>query len=191
MGGHERRADFVSCWWGRLWIVGDSRRREDTGPGIAPADLARIFEPFEQAGDRRTRVAGAGLGLAITRRIVEQMGGHIAVRSAPGQGSTFTVTLQLHVLLERAPADERDALAAITGYEGAHRTILVVDDHPDNRALLRDTLAPLGFTVLEAASGESGIALAAELRPDLVLMDLVLPGLGGDVKPWHTCATTR
>ncbi|WP_437665133.1 ATP-binding protein [Sorangium sp. So ce1182] len=155
-------------------------RVEDTGPGIAPADLARIFEPFEQAGDRRARAEGVGLGLAITRRIVEQMDGRIDVESAPGEGSSFTVALPLPVLAERAPEAEQGAAGAITGYEGARRAILVVDDHEDNRAFLRDALAPLGFQVVEAAGGEPAVALAAERRPDLVLMDLRMPDLGGD-----------
>ncbi|WP_437516446.1 ATP-binding protein [Sorangium sp. So ce1099] len=157
-------------------------RVEDTGPGIAPADLARIFEPFEQAGDERTRVEGAGLGLAITRRIVDQMGGRIDVESAPGEGSTFTVALDLPALAGASPAPSgtRGGAAAITGYEGARRTILVVDDHEDNRAFLRDALAPLGFEVVEAAGGEAAVALAEARRPDLALMDLRMPDLGGD-----------
>ncbi|WP_437746869.1 ATP-binding protein [Sorangium sp. So ce1504] len=155
-------------------------RVEDTGPGIAAADLARIFEPFEQAGDLRARVEGAGLGLAITRHIVDQMGGRIDVESAPGEGSTFTVALDLPVLAGAAPAGERRGDGAITGYEGARRAILVVDDHEDNRAFLRDVLVPLGFEVVEAAGGEAAVALAAERRPDLALMDLRMPDLGGD-----------
>ncbi|KYF69618.1 hybrid sensor histidine kinase/response regulator [Sorangium cellulosum] len=155
-------------------------RVEDTGPGIAPADVARIFEPFEQAGDERARLEGAGLGLAISRRIVDQMGGRIDVESAPGEGSTFTVALDLPALAGEPRVDERRGAAAITGYEGARRTILAVDDNEDNRAFLRDALAPLGFEVLEAAGGEAAVTLAEGRRPDLVLMDLRMPGLGGD-----------
>ncbi|WP_437940526.1 ATP-binding protein [Sorangium sp. So ce341] len=155
-------------------------RVEDTGPGIAPADLARIFEPFEQAGERRAQGEGAGLGLAITRRIVDQMGGRVDVESAPGEGSAFTVALDLPVTSGESPAGDRRGPEAITGYEGARRSILVVDDHEDNRAFLRDALAPLGFEVLEAAGGGAAVALAAGRRPDLVLMDLRMPDLGGD-----------
>ncbi len=155
-------------------------RVEDTGPGIAPADLARIFEPFEQAGERRAHGEGAGLGLAITRRIVDRMGGRVDVESAPGEGSTFTVALDLPVLAGESPSGERRGGEAIAGYEGARRAILVVDDHEDNRAFLRDALAPLGFEVVEAAGGEAAVALAAGRRPDLVLMDLRMPDLGGD-----------
>jgi hypothetical protein len=77
---------------------------EDTGPGIAPADIERIFAPFEQAGDDGARRVGAGLGLAISRRIVEQMGGRIEAQSRPGEGSTFTVALRLDVVHEEAMA---------------------------------------------------------------------------------------
>ncbi|AUX42446.1 uncharacterized protein SOCE26_038790 [Sorangium cellulosum] len=154
-------------------------RVEDTGPGIAPEDLARIFEPFEQAGDRRARVEGAGLGLAISRRIVDEMGGRIDVESTPGAGSTFTVTLDLPVLARESPGGDRRGAEVIAGYEGARKVILVVDDHDDNRAFLRDALAPLGFEILLAAGGEEAVAVAAERRPDFVLMDLRMPDLGG------------
>jgi hypothetical protein len=91
---------------------------EDTGPGIAAPDLARIFEPFEQAGDHGARAQGVGLGLAISRRIIDQMGGRMDVRSAPGEGSTFTVALRLPVIREEKPTREESAAEAITGYEG-------------------------------------------------------------------------
>ncbi|WP_438030733.1 ATP-binding protein [Sorangium sp. So ce233] len=164
----------------------DQRRRilfhvDDTGPGIAATDLGRIFEPFEQAGDGGVRAEGAGLGLAISRRIIEQMGGTISVRSAPGAGSTFTVALCLPVVGEATPARPGDGAAdAIAGYEGPRRSVLVADDLEDNRAFLRDALAPLGFEVIEAEGGERALALAAERRPDLVLMDLFMPDLRGE-----------
>ncbi|WP_437774750.1 ATP-binding protein [Sorangium sp. So ce1097] len=154
---------------------------EDTGPGIAATDHGRIFEPFEQAGDLGLRAEGAGLGLAISRRIIEQMGGTISVRSAPGAGSTFTVALCLPVVGEATPARPGDGAAeAIAGYEGPRRSVLVADDLADNRAFLRDALAPLGFEVIEAEGGERALALAAERRPDLVLMDLFMPDLRGE-----------
>jgi signal transduction histidine kinase len=81
-------------------------RVEDTGPGIAPADLARIFDPFEQAAAGEVRAEGAGLGLSISRRIVEQMGGRIDVKSAVGEGSTFAVALRLPVVAGRSPASD-------------------------------------------------------------------------------------
>ncbi|MDC3959741.1 hybrid sensor histidine kinase/response regulator [Polyangium jinanense] len=153
---------------------------EDTGPGIAPADVARIFQPFEQSGDRRARAEGAGLGLSITRAIVEQMGGRIEVRSVLGEGSTFTVALRLPDVPERTTAVDERPSEPITGYEGPRRVLLVVDDNENNRTLLRDTLGPLGFLVEEAEDGARAIALVEERKPDLVMLDLVLPDMHGD-----------
>ncbi|WP_437592381.1 AAA family ATPase [Sorangium sp. So ce1000] len=151
---------------------------EDNGPGIAPEHLSRIFEAFEQVGDEKRHAEGTGLGLAITRKLVERMDGSIEVQSQPGQGTVFTVTL---CLLEVAAAKVSAGLSweAILGYEGKRRTILVVDDNADNRALLRDLLEPLGFELLEADSGERALALALERTPDVILMDLAMPGMDG------------
>ncbi|WP_437821588.1 AAA family ATPase [Sorangium sp. So ce1078] len=159
-------------------------RVEDTGPGIAPEHLERIFEPFEQVPTEGPPVEGTGLGLAITRRIVEQMGGALRVESEPGQGSMFEFEVPL-VDVSAAPAAAAPAgpaperWARVTGYEGPGRAVLVVDDQPENRAVLRDMLAPLGFFVLEAAGGREALALARERRPDLVVMDLAMPELDG------------
>ncbi|XYI00240.1 AAA family ATPase [Sorangium sp. So ce1128] len=151
---------------------------KDTGPGIAPEHLGRIFEAFEQVGDEKRHAEGTGLGLAITKRLVERMGGSIEVKSQLGGGTVFTVTL---CLLEVAAAKASAGLSweAILGYEGKRRTILVVDDKAENRALLRDLLQPLGFELLEADSGERALALALERTPDVILMDLAMPGMDG------------
>ncbi|WP_437916472.1 ATP-binding protein [Sorangium sp. So ce302] len=151
---------------------------EDTGPGIAPEHLSCIFEPFEQVGDEKRYAEGTGLGLTITRELVERMGGSIEVKSQLGQGTVFTVTL---CLLEVTAAKGRAGLSweAILGYEGKRRTILVVDDKAENRALLRELLQPLGFELLEADSGERALALAVERTPDVIVMDLAMPGTDG------------
>ncbi|MDC0684888.1 AAA family ATPase [Sorangium atrum] len=156
---------------------------EDTGPGIAPEHLGRIFEAFEQVGDERRHAEGTGLGLAITKRLVERMGGSIEAKSQLGHGSVFAVTLRL---LEVAAAKASAGLSweAILGYEGERRTILVVDDKAENRALLRDLLEPLGFELLEADSGERALALAVERTPDVIVLDLAMPGMDG-------CEATR
>ncbi|MDC3988719.1 ATP-binding protein [Polyangium jinanense] len=155
-------------------------RVEDTGPGIAAADVARIFEPFEQASDRRARAEGAGLGLAISRRIVKQMGGQLDVKSTPGEGSTFLVSLRLPILARGLPAKEVRPAEVITGYEGEPRVVVVVDDNESNRAFVRDALEPLGFEVLEAEDGTRALALIEARKPDLVILDLALPDLAGD-----------
>ncbi|WP_437585947.1 ATP-binding protein [Sorangium sp. So ce1000] len=154
-------------------------RVADSGPGIAPQHLSRIFERFEQVGDRTARAEGTGLGLAITKRIAEHWGGSIDVESEPGRGSVFTVTLPLEEAADGASAREAFAWEGVAGYEGERRTILVVDDNADNRALLRDTLAPLGFVVREAERGEQALLVAAEHPPSLIIMDHAMPGLDG------------
>jgi signal transduction histidine kinase/CheY-like chemotaxis protein len=150
---------------------------EDTGPGIIPDDLTRIFQPFEQGGDAVLRAGGTGLGLAISRQLVRLMGGDIQVRSAVGRGSTFWFEIVVPVLdtLIRIPSAAR----VITGYTGPRRTVLIVDDVAENRAVLVELLAALGFTVFEAANGQQGIEQAQERRPDLILMDRSMPVLDG------------
>ncbi|WP_437509926.1 AAA family ATPase [Sorangium sp. So ce1099] len=159
-------------------------RVEDTGPGIAPEHLERIFEPFEQVPTGGAPVEGTGLGLAITRRIVDHMGGTLRVESQPGEGSVFEVEVPLAdasaAPAARAPATQAaERWARVTGYAGPRRAVLVVDDQAENRAVLRDMLAPLGFVVVEASGGGEALALASARRPDLVVMDLAMPELDG------------
>jgi signal transduction histidine kinase/CheY-like chemotaxis protein len=151
---------------------------EDTGTGIAPDQLERIFQPFEQVGELSQQVEGSGLGLAISRQLVRAMDGELHVESELGRGSTFwfAVALPLAEAAGRAtPAQER----LIAGYRGARRTILVVDDIASNRMVLTDMLQPLGFMLLEAQDGRQAIELAQLAPPDLILMDRYMPVLSG------------
>jgi signal transduction histidine kinase/DNA-binding NarL/FixJ family response regulator len=151
---------------------------EDTGIGIPPDQVKRIFQPFEQLGDLAHRAKGTGLGLAISRQLVRLMGGDIHVQSEPGRGSTFWFEVALPVTegtVEAAPPPDR----LITGYQGPRRTVLVVDDVLSNRTVLIDLLGPLGFDVVAAADGQQAIHLAGEIRPDLILMDRWMPVLDG------------
>ncbi|PAW68904.1 MAG: hypothetical protein B9S34_00955 [Opitutia bacterium Tous-C1TDCM] len=150
----------------------------DTGVGIAAADRDRLFQPFQQATDGRPPEPGTGLGLAISRRLVELMGGTLELDSAPGAGSTFRFAVRLPVLAADAAAERRHA-GEITGYRGPRRRLLVVDDVAINRSVLRELLAPLGFEISEAVTGEEALALAAAERPDLVLLDLRMGGMDG------------
>jgi predicted ATPase/signal transduction histidine kinase/CheY-like chemotaxis protein len=154
-------------------------RIEDTGPGIAPEHLARIFEPFERVGEAKARAEGTGLGLAITRHILDRMGGRLEVESALGRGSVFSVTLRLPEATVADTATSAPSWEQITGYEGERRVLLVVDDNAHNRAVLRELLAPIGFELVEAEGGEQALTLAAARRPALVLMDLSMPGMDG------------
>jgi CheY-like chemotaxis protein len=154
---------------------------EDTGPGIAPERLQDIFLPFHQVGDPSRWAEGTGLGLTISRELASLMGGDLTVDSRPGAGSTFRVRLPVTVVSDAAvcAAPAHDTGRHIVGYEGRRRRILIVDDTAENRQVVLEMLASLGFELLEAASGEAALQLTAERAPDLVLMDLRMPGLDG------------
>jgi signal transduction histidine kinase/DNA-binding NarL/FixJ family response regulator len=146
----------------------------DTGPGIEPSEHARIFEPFEQAGPSAGRSEGVGLGLPISRRLLQLMGSELYLISAPGAGSTFWFELNLPVSSGNDAQPPR-----IAGYHGPRLTLLAVDDQAVNCAVLRNMLAPLGFTVLIATSGAQALELAEAVRPAAVLTDLVMPDMSG------------
>lgn len=149
----------------------------DSGIGIAAEDAERIFIPFERAGGEAEGRPGIGLGLAITQALVRIMGGDIRVESAPGAGSRFTVRLMLSQPL--TPPVEVAGPSAVTGYAGRPRRLLLIDDDPAHLTLLTGLLEPLGFTVESAQDSASGLALAARTQPDLVLLDVSIPGMTG------------
>jgi signal transduction histidine kinase/DNA-binding response OmpR family regulator len=147
----------------------------DTGVGIAAEDLGRIFEEFRQVGDMKAREAGTGLGLALSRRLVEAHGGSISVTSTPGQGSRFEVVLPE----SRASAAEPAVEHAAAHGELAGSTILVIEDDPGAVRLLRTYLEAEGHSVVVALDGESGISAAREHRPGAIILDVLLPGIDG------------
>ncbi len=149
----------------------------DTGVGIEPQHIDKIFHPFEQVGDSRRRAGGTGLGLAISRQFIRVMGGDIQVESRAGQGSRFSFELQLPVV--EAELESSEARTQVVGYEGPRRHVLVADDVPANRALLVNLLESLGFGVTEVADGEALLAQAWASRPDLIIADIVMPGVDG------------
>lgn len=151
----------------------------DTGVGIAPEQLDQIFQPFHCASDPHHRVEGTGLGLAISRQLVQLMGGDIQVRSTLGQGSTFWLDLELPEVCQTTSSTQPIRPRAIAGYKGDRRTVLVVDDKDFNRNVIAELLQPLGFTVIEASNGQEGLEQALDQRPDLVLVDLVMPMMDG------------
>lgn len=149
----------------------------DSGPGIAPADVEKLFEPFSQVGEHTG--TGTGLGLAISRSLVERMNGKLHVESTVGWGSRFWFDVPLPTTTGIFPPSPAAARRQVTGYEGPRRRVLIVDDNVANRAVLVDLLTPLEFTIAEAITGNGALEEAARFNPDLILMDLRLPGIDG------------
>src|SRR6185437_15880977 len=146
--------------------------------GIAEADHARVFEEFQQVGDAAQRKAGTGLGLALTRRLVEAHGGSIAVDSRLGEGSRFTVRLPVAVLPDAPPPEP--VLAAPEPVDAGYRgRVLIIDDDVRAAELLRTYLTSAGYEVSVATSGEVGLQAARTWRPDAILLDVVMPGIDG------------
>ncbi|WP_338040318.1 ATP-binding response regulator [Methylocucumis oryzae] len=149
----------------------------DTGIGIDAEHLETIFQPFTRLNKSTGNAAsGSGLGLTISKILAEIMGGELTVSSTPGQGTTFSLRLFLPNL---GTVSEPDINEVITGYRGLRKKILVVDDQPEHRDVIITILEPLGFKMLEAASGEDCLVIAKDFKPDLILMDLGLPGIDG------------
>jgi len=163
---------------------------EDSGPGIAPAMQAKVFEPFQQTGERLKYAEGSGLGLSISRQLVNLMGGELQLESPvheepqPGTGKGCRLSFSIDVPTREQAAVSAPPRSKVTGYlpdgdEGGSKKILIVDDKPSNRAVLRDTLEPLGFITAEAEDGSQVLAACAALRPDAILMDLRMPNVDG------------
>jgi CheY-like chemotaxis protein len=155
---------------------------EDTGVGIPPDTVSRLFRVFEQADNSTTRkYGGTGLGLVITRRLAELMGGESGVESSPGIGSTFWFTVRLNKAERRekpAPLLNLDAETLIRQrYQG--RRILLVDDEPVNLEVARSLLENTGLVVDSAEDGVDAIARATQVRYALILMDVQMPRIDG------------
>jgi signal transduction histidine kinase/ActR/RegA family two-component response regulator len=155
----------------------------DTGIGIAPADRQRVFDVFEQADGSSTRkYGGSGLGLAISKRLVALMGGTIGVESAVGAGSTFWFTLRVGCDAAVRSAPPAKASAAVGG-ELARLApgvrVLLAEDDPVNREMIRGLLRLIGFDVDVAEDGASAVAKARAVRHDLIVMDVEMPRMNG------------
>ena len=154
----------------------------DTGVGISPSQITKLFQAFEQVGDKKRQSEGTGLGLAISQRIVELMGGKIQVESELGVGSTFYFEVTLPIATEATDWVEGKSVNnehTIIGYVGEPRHILVVDERWENRSVLINLLEPIGFTFTEAENGQEGLDKAREKQPDLVITDLSMPVMDG------------
>ena len=152
----------------------------DTGIGMTPEQIGRLFQEFTQADASTTRrYGGTGLGLAISRKLCRLMGGDIEVESAPGAGSRFTIRIPAGAAAQPSPAAAESAAPAAWASPGASHRVLVIDDEETVRDLMRRFLAREGFEVVTARDGAEGLALARELRPMLITLDVLMPGLDG------------
>ena len=153
---------------------------EDTGPGIAPEELDKLFVPFEQTTAGRKIKQGTGLGLAITHKFIELMGGKITASSSVGVGSCFQCSIPIRLTSgEATPVPTaRDKAIGLAPEQPEYR-ILVVDDEPDNRLLLLDLLTPVGFSVKQASNGREAIDIWQAWQPHLIWMDLRMPEMNG------------
>lgn len=158
----------------------------DTGSGIGEDDLGRIYEPFERGGASTPDKPGLGLGLTITKLLVNTLGGDIEVRSRPGEGTTFTVRLMLASVDRPAPPRPNPGFSA-GFYNGPRRTIMVVDDNGDHRAMMAEILTPLGFDVMLAEDGADCLRQVVARAPDLFLLDIRMPGMNG----WQLATALR
>ena len=151
-------------------------RVRDSGIGMTPEQLGRLFQAFSQAdASTAARYGGTGLGLVITRRLCQLMGGDVVVESEPGAGSTFTVRLPAAgpEPVQHAPSEPGDARGARAG------TILVIDDDASARDLVMRGLEKHGLRTVGAADGTTGLQLARERRPDAITLDIIMPGTDG------------
>ncbi len=153
---------------------------EDTGPGIAPEDQARVFEPFVQAGQTSAQ-KGTGLGLAITRQFVELMGGRIGVSSRLGRGSRFWIELPVEPASASEVAGAVEESGEVLGLEPGQPDwrILIVEDQPENSLLLGRLLEDAGFQVRAAENGVRGVERFREWRPHFIWMDRRMPEMDG------------
>ncbi|HWS26572.1 MAG TPA: ATP-binding protein [Xanthomonadales bacterium] len=155
---------------------------EDTGLGLSTEKLAQLFQPFNRLGQEAHAEEGTGIGLVMTKRLIELMGGVIGVESTVGQGSVFWIEIDLADEAQRTPVEAPSNLPiALAIADGTRvRTILYVEDNPANLMLVEDLIERRAdLRLLSARDGNQGIELARAARPDVILMDINLPGISG------------
>ena len=160
---------------------------EDTGPGISPEELERVFEPFARGSAAHIgATGGTGLGLTIAKMLTDLMGGELTVESSPGKGCRFRVRLFLpHI--QSLSAVQNSFRVRYVGYVGVRRRIMIVDNEKTDRDLLVSILEPLGFHLVQVASGQECLDLVHSFCPHLIFMDLAMPGIDG----WETIRRIR
>jgi CHASE2 domain-containing sensor protein/CheY-like chemotaxis protein/nitrogen-specific signal transduction histidine kinase len=151
----------------------------DTGVGMTPEQLQTIFLPFEQVGQKKKQAEGTGLGLAISSKIVELMGSKINVESKLNVGSRFWFDVDLVISQESIQPSIIHSIKNTIGFRGNQNKILVVDDQWENRSVIVNLLAPIGFDCFEASNGQEALLQAEKVRPDLIITDLAMPEMDG------------
>jgi CHASE2 domain-containing sensor protein/CheY-like chemotaxis protein len=152
---------------------------QDTGVGMTSEQLEKIFLPFEQVGDDRKKSEGTGLGLAISQKIVQMMGSDLKVTSRLGEGSIFEINLVVPIARDWAIEKVDRQHRKIIGIQGKKPTILIVDDHWENRSVLMNILQPIGIQIIEATNGQEGWDKAREFHPDAIVTDIKMPVMDG------------
>jgi PAS domain S-box-containing protein len=154
----------------------------DAGDGLTPEKLAQLFQPFNRLGQETTATEGTGIGLVVSKRLVELMGGAIGAESVVGKGSVFWIELNLTTepAADAAPTEHAHEAESTTQHDANTRTLLYVEDNPANLMLVEDLVARRpDIRLLTARDGNLGIQLARDSLPDVILMDINLPGING------------
>jgi signal transduction histidine kinase/DNA-binding response OmpR family regulator len=154
----------------------------DTGIGMTQEQLGRLFQAFSQADASTTsKYGGTGLGLAISKQFAQMMQGDITVTSTPGTGSTFTIRMPAKVLTKQPKVVNNNTNKLTRSpFPSANRPkILVIDDDKEIRTVIAELLSMSGYDVIEAASGQQGLDHAGRMTPDLILLDVMMPGIDG------------
>jgi len=153
----------------------------DTGEGLSPDQIKQLFQPFNRLGQESKSEQGTGIGLVVSKRLVEWMGGVIGVESTVGQGSVFWIELNMTDIPTVAPTEELNpVLTADPQCKAPRYTMLYVEDNPANLMLVEDLIARRSdIRLLTALDGNSGVELARSALPDTILMDINLPGISG------------
>ena len=163
---------------GKDWITWSV---QDTGIGMTEEQTAKVFQAFQQADASTTRkYGGTGLGLAISRKFCQMMGGDITVASEPGKGSCFTIHLPAEVIdPKKATVEVEEETPELPGHVGEGSSVLVIDDDASVRDLVKRSLSKEGLEVMTAPGGKEGLELAKKYRPDVITLDVQMPGMDG------------